>query len=150
MRHLMDRVNSSKRAYWRDIPKVPGVYAVVMAEGTILKLSSESGSAKFAIPIEQDELEGKWHRIMKSGEDTDILYIGESKNLRKRVSQLVRFGKGIGKNHRGGQCLWQVNEIEQTSVVLWCCAENLTKKMEYTLLCRFFSQHNELPLANQY
>jgi len=92
--------NYLRENYFRDnIPETAGIYAISLVNWADCEIEP-------ATEIDQMEdfnqlFEKK--SIFLNGLPTDILYIGRSTNLQRRISQLVRFGTGRGKNHKGGR-----------------------------------------------
>lgn len=114
---LLERAGRQGRTQWRDLLDSPGIYAVCLTGWRTCSFSSDAGMAKHANPASPKSLCDKRDRILTFGQ-TDILYIGKAGgktgSLRKRVSQLVRFGVGKAKNHRGGEWLWQLQEMHRS------------------------------------
>ena len=150
--NLMARASVPGRASWTDIPACPGIYCVYMPEDIVLSFSDCAGRAKYAVPTSANDLQTKQERILANG-PTDILYIGKagsmSSNLRKRIGQLARFGVGHARNHRGGEYLWQINEIENVCVLTQCCPRGQPESFESRLLAKFRNVHEDWPLANR-
>ena len=145
---LVERVTSTNRAKWRDLPKEPGVYAVCLEGWGNAIFSTDAGMAIYAKPCDPEVLYDKRNRILASGK-TDILYIGKGRNLCKWVQQLARFGAGKARNHKGGEWLWQIDMIKETSLRTWCCSEDECKHLKQRLLDKFYECHGDLPLANR-
>ena len=149
---LLARADSPGRASWRDLPAVPGIYAICLSDWKDRTFVADAGRARYAEPADPDLLRHKRHRILAAG-PTDILYVGKAdartSNLRKRVRQLARFGVGRASNHRGGEWLWQLEGIDDAELFMWCCAEGRCELIERELLAQFRHDHGEWPLANR-
>ena len=99
LKDLLSRLDRP-RAYWKDIPKEPGIYVVIWTIKESPVFTSEIGNAIHTQPADPAELNTKWKRITKRLL-TNIIYIGKGNNLRKRIGDLSRFGMGKADNHRG-------------------------------------------------
>lgn len=148
---LMERTSGGKKASWTDIPSHPGIYVVYLPDGLTPSFTASAGRAKYAEPIERHVLRDKWRRITANG-STDILYIGKGggqRGLRQRVSQLIRFGAGLYPNHKGGEWLWQVEQIAAARILMRRCPSGREEMLESEFLCRFRNEHGDWPLANR-
>ena len=149
---LLARVTALGRTTWLDLPSSPGIYVVSSPVWEHRPLTAAAGRARHAIPVDPVVLSEKRNRIL-SGGPTDILYIGKaggrSSDLRKRVRQFVRFGKGQARNHRGGEWLWQVEGVHNAELWMWTCPRGEPELLERRLLEAFSADHGELPLANR-
>ena len=47
-----------------------------------------------------------------------VVYIGKAKELRRRINQYLRFGRGLNAPHRGGRFIWQIRH-HQELIVCW-------------------------------
>lgn len=149
MGQLMERTAGGKTASWTDIPSHPGIYVVYLPDGLTLSFSASTGRARQ--PIEMHVLRKKWRRIMANG-PMDILYIGKGgglRGLRQRVSQLIRFGMGLFKAHKGGKGLWQTEQIAAARILVRCCPKGREERLKSELLLWFWNEHGDWPLANR-
>ncbi len=148
---LLVRAASPERGPWNGLPlaRTPGIYAVCLPDWQDRRFNIDAGNARYANPAGVKTLKDKRNRILAAG-PTDILYIGASGCLRRRMQQLGRFGMGRAKNHKGGEWLWQVEEIGQAKTRMWCCTGSSTEQnCKSGLLVLFQEEHKELPLANR-
>lgn len=149
---LLARAHGMRQASWQDLPDSPGIYAVCLPGWEAHAFTADAGRARHAKPADPDLLRKKRDRIL-GAEPTDILYIGKAgakaSNLRKRVSQLARFGVGRARNHRGGEWLWQLEGIDEAEVRMWRCPRGGPERLEGELLERFRADHGDWPLANR-
>jgi hypothetical protein len=128
-----------------EIPTKPGNYIVVRrAKGDPkFKAHSEAGRFKGKDPtVSVSELVSQW----VSG--AQVLYVGQTGNLSKRIRQLCDFAAGKPVGHWGGRILWQVHGSE--AFELWWQVD-LAKDPESTkrrLLRSFVDAHGRLPFAN--
>lgn len=145
---LINRLKGPGRAHWTDIPKESGVYITFLPNEIEIHFNREPCKAIHTQVTSIAELKDKWNKINKDV-NTDILYIGKADNLKKRVSELVRFGAGRAKNHVGGEWLWQVNNIMHAKIMLIPCPHGKQLAFEKYLLNQFVKEHKILPLANR-
>lgn len=145
---LCDRVLSPGRANWKDLPSYSGVYAVCLDGWQDLQFTDNPVPGILAKIDPVCMLIKRRNRIREPG-TTDILYIGKSKNLRKRLRQLARFGAKRTRKHAGGRWLWQIVGIRNASVWIWPYDDETPEKLEQRLLDRFKCEHDIWPLANK-
>lgn len=145
---LLERASSDARTSWTDLPKGAGIYAVywVISEDPIFR--SNTGKAKFAIATDPRELEERWAQINQRN-PTDIIYIGKSVDIRRRVRQLAHFGVGKIRNHVGGEWMWQISRIESAKIMLQQCPAGKEIAFESWLLDEFKKEHKNWPIANR-
>jgi hypothetical protein len=91
-----------------------------------------------SVPI--DRLASEWV------EGTDIVYVGRAKNLRQRVNQLARFGRGEPIGHWGGRLLWQLADHRELEIA-WL-EDDAPDFLEVELVAEFVESHHQLPFAN--
>ena len=92
------------------------------------------------VPI--SKLEEKWVG------DTNILYIGKAKSLRKRLSQYMRIGQGEKVGHWGGRYIWQLKDA-QDLVVCWKKTTEDPRSVEREMIQNFKKEHQgRRPFAN--
>src|SRR6185312_8438629 len=87
---------------------------------------------------------------------TPVLYIGKAGRrnagapLKKRLSQLVRYGRGTTPNHNGGQAIWQVPDAIETLIVCWrATPDAMPVCIEEQLLRDFEVDFGMLPMGNR-
>ena len=152
LRDLLAMVDGPGRARWQDLPDSPGVYAVCLPGWEAHSFTAGAGRANYAKPANPSLLRNKRDGILAHG-PTDILYIGKAgaktSTLRKRVGQLVLFGVGRTKKHKGGEWLWQLKGIDKAQLQMWSCARGQPEQIERNLLDRFRVDHGDWPLANR-
>lgn len=146
--NLLARVDGPIRATWQDLPASPGIYAVCLSGWQTRSFLSDGGRAKHANPEAPSRLRSKREQILTSS-PTDIVYLGKTSNLRRRVKDLARFGVGRVDNHKGGEWLWQLDGIDEAQVHMWCCSRDRPKSLKCKLLDRFRAEHGDLPFANR-
>lgn len=128
----------------RDIPSLPGVYAVVRAQpGPVSFLATSSGGHfKGKDPtVSTSVLTTNWVH------DTDTVYIGKATNLRSRISQYQRFGNGKQAPHWGGRLVWQLGE-RNTLLICWKAVQEDPRESERQIIAEFLSVLRARPFAN--
>ena len=125
------------------VPDSPGVYVVLRFGDAEVAFLEQSVGGAFkgrnpTLPIER--LTTEWVR------ETPAVYVGSAGNLRRRIDELVRFGRGEPIGHWGGRVLWQIADHDEL-VVAWQIAEDPVGR-EAALLTAFREQHGRLPFAN--
>ena len=98
-------------------------------------------------------MKAKWETICHGEVDKKIIYIGKAdknnkskRHIRKRVTELIRYGYGECDNHRGGRAIWQLkNNKELLLEVIY--RENPREK-ERELLIDYHNKCGEYPFAN--
>jgi hypothetical protein len=132
------------------VPLGPGVYVVLrisVAEPTFLR-RSRGGWFKGNDPtVPVSLLEDRWLPAVQT------VYIGKatagtsgSSGLRKRIGQLVSYGRGRPVGHQGGRYLWQLDDSDAL-VVAWRPERDPTAA-ENHLLASFLDAFGRLPFAN--
>jgi hypothetical protein len=126
----------------RDIPDLPGIYAVTLDARPVTFLAHSVGG-RFkrkhpTVPIEV--LERKWV------DGTETVYVGRASSLRDRLGLLARFGRGDAVGHWGGRYLWQLAALDELRVA-WR-VERDPVQGERKLLDSFEVAMGALPFAN--
>ena len=135
-----------------QVPRLPGIYAVLKPEGfkRLFLAKSVGGQFKKQDPsLLQPALESHWV------DDAEVLYIGKAgagtvgtRGLRKRLQEFADFGRGKPVGHWGGRLLWQLAD-SQSLVIAWKvleAAEVDSAEAEYQ--AEFISIYGRLPFAN--
>lgn len=125
------------------LPASPGVYVVITDPSVGHRFIERSVGGHFerqdgTVPI--DSLAAKWL------DDVELLYVGRSVNLRRRVDEFARYGRGEPIGHRGGRYLWQLAEHDQLRVGWRLHVDPV--QAERALLADFDSHFGRLPFAN--
>ena len=129
----------------RDPSSTSGVYLLCAPPGFRPEIippdeARERGNVFFPWPTEP--LAQKWVG------DAEIVYIGKSTNLRRRLRELIRHAQGRTTNHTGGEIVWQLRGSERL-IVCWRRAER-PREFESSLIQSFKSSHKgKLPFANR-
>ena len=138
-----------------SIGEVGGIYKVYMPTDykMIIRPTTDAITnykGKSMLYTEQ-ELVNKWEKICQRAVDKEILYIGKAsksktRNLRKRLTEYLKYGYGEVKNHRGGRAIWQLEDNKELLVEIIQC-EN-PEEREKELLIEYHQQCGEYPFAN--
>jgi transcriptional regulator with XRE-family HTH domain len=126
-----------------QVPEAPGVYLVLRVGDQPVDFLERSvgGAFKGRDPsLELARLQSEWI------DEAEVAYVGSAGNLRRRVDQLVRFGRGEPIGHWGGRALWQLTD-HRDLIVAWQAAEDPVGR-EAALLAAFREQYGRLPFAN--
>lgn len=82
--------------------------------------------------------------------DKAVLYIGKAggvnHSLDKRIRQLVKYGAGEVKNHRGGRAIWQIQNSRDLLLGYLECEQ--PEIYEKKLLIEYKEKYGVLPVAN--
>jgi hypothetical protein len=128
------------------VPEGPGVYVLLREKGAppVFLEHSPAGShqgREATVPL--DVLREAW--VAR----TPLLYVGESKTLRKRITQLRRQGAGESANHGAGIYLWQLSDSGDLRLA-WREEEDpaaakraLLKEFRDAFGCRPFANSND-------
>jgi len=147
---LADLTNraKSRETTWKDVSRGAGLYVVQWMRRGAPRFSPSPGEAVHAKPRAPRELSARWARLAARA-TTDVIYVGKGKYLRKRVSQLARFGVGKSKNHKGGRVMWQIEGIGDCRLVVISCPFACEIAFEKEFLDRYRSVHDDWPIANE-
>ena len=77
-----------------------------------------------------------------------VVYIGKATSLKKRVSQLLRFGAGSAVGQWGGRYLWQLADSDNLLIAWKTTPTTDPRAEEIKMLEEFVSRHGKLPFAN--
>ncbi len=134
---------------WNDntvIPHTQGVY-LVLNKNDNTEFSEEGVGGFFQgrnpnVPIDR--------LINEFVPDSLVVYIGKATNLRTRINQYLRFGRGLNAPHYGGRLIWQIEHHEELIVCWKELPENEDPgETERQLILEFRSQfNNQRPFAN--
>lgn len=127
----------------REVPESAGVYVVVRFGDAPMSFLAESVGGRFKDrdpSLDVARLENEWV------DGAEVLYIGSAGSLRRRIDQLVRFGRGEPIGHWGGRAPWQLADHEELAVA-WQTADDPVGR-EAALLAEFRERFGRLPFAN--
>lgn len=78
----------------------------------------------------------------------DLIYVGKTKRtLRKRIKELIRYGKGLSSNHRGGRLIWRLPNVWNARI--FYKRSNFPRELEKSLLKEFKQTHGKYPYGNK-
>ena len=134
-----------------EVPRVPGVYALVRSSDDLPVFESVSAGGHFkgkdpTVPVV--ELLGEWVHGSR------IVYIGKAggpggrATLRSRLKQYLDFGAGRPIGHWGGRLVWQLRDAEDLLVGWLATANRSPVDVECNLIAAFRAEHGRLPFAN--
>ena len=126
------------------VPEGPGVYVLLREKGAPPVFLDRSPAGPHqgrdaTAPLE--DLRAAW--VAR----TPLLYVGESKTLRKRLGQLRRQGAGESANHYGGIYVWQLSDSGDLRVAWREEADPVAAKR--ALLAEFRATFGARPFANR-
>ncbi|MGH3780587.1 MAG: hypothetical protein ACRDRO_08130 [Pseudonocardiaceae bacterium] len=127
------------------VPSGPGVYVVwrpVSVEPTFVEISP-AGWFKGEDPsVPVDTLRSAWVP------GAEVVYIGRSGGLRRRLDDYRRHGAGQPVGHRGGRCIWQLPDPDLL-LVAWQPIPDLDPgDVESRLIAEFVTSYGHRPFAN--
>lgn len=133
-----------------EVPTVPGVYVVLRPSAATPEFLEQSTGGHFKgknPTVSINVLMDRWV------EGAIALYIGkagptESRTLRVRLWEYMRFGRGIPIGHSGGKLVWQ---LKQSGDLLVCWKPTLDdhpREVEKRLIQEFEEAHGKIPFAN--
>ena len=131
------------------IPNTKGIYLVMKPKNmTITFLSKTTAISEYKgknMMYDVNILQNKFNNS-----DKEILYIGKAggtkNNLRKRISQFVKYGYKKAINHRGGRAIWQIKGNKYLLIGYYICDNPEYKEKE--LLQEYLHKNGTLPVAN--
>ena len=126
-----------------DVPLGPGTYVVMLPEVFEVRFLDRNPGGRFKgkdPTVSKSFLEAKWVP------DTDLLYVGSSSELKKRIGTFLRFGAGCPVAHWGGRLIWQIANSDAL-LVAWRQSVG-HRNDENKLLREFEARYGKLPFAN--
>lgn len=134
-----------------EVPAAPGVYAVLRAIDAAPAFldASAGGPVKGKDPsVAGDVLARKWV------DGAEVVYLGKATagavgrgGLRKRLEELLRFGRGEAVRRWGGRYIWQLADLDDL-VVAWNVTDEEPSVVESRMLRDFIAHYGRLPFAN--
>lgn len=127
-----------------DVPSSPGVYVVLRngIEKSFLERST-GGIFKNKKPsVLIDTLEKKWV------DEVELIYIGETGSLRKRLTDLISFGSGIDEiAHYGGRYIWQLKNSNRLRIYWQVTEPNEHIDKKFDMINKFKAIYDKYPFA---
>ncbi len=125
-------------------PKKEGIYMVLYGkkERPSFLPTGTGGFFKGKDPnVSLDTLNQEWVN------DTPVIYIGKATELKARLSQYLKFGKGKNIGHYGGRYIWQIENAMKDLIICWKpIAES--RSVEKGLISNFKKIYGDRPFAN--
>lgn len=126
------------------IPATGGVYAVsyVSRDPVAFLAASPGGRFKGNDPtVAPEVLAANWL-------DHEIVYIGQSGNLKRRIRQFADFGAGKPIGHWGGRLIWQLAEPDKLRIAWKVTPDRVPVEVETEMLAAFRREYGKPPFAN--
>ena len=92
--------------------------------------------------VEVSKLEKKWV------EGAQVVYIGQTTNIRQRVKTRLEFGRGRAVRAWGGRYIWQLKDAEELLIAWKKVGPADLLKTERMLINHFKRTYGKLPFAN--
>jgi hypothetical protein len=131
-----------------NVPKVRGIYLIKLVKKfkdiTILDNTTaiKIHNGQDMIYHNTDELYDKWLQGNR-----EILAIGETDNLHKRINNLAKYSLGEDVPHRGERVLWQIEHWQNNMFeIYWMPTMEENLKFNLNIIHR--EEYGCLPLAN--
>ncbi|MGP4030495.1 hypothetical protein [Pseudarthrobacter sp. 1C304] len=135
-----------------EVPREPGIYAVLHPEGRQRAFLEESvgGWFKRKNPtILLDALAAEWV------DGADVLYVGKAgagtssaRGLRKRIQEFMDFGRGRPVGHWGGRLIWQLADSQSLLIAWKVLPAAEVNEAEAKYHAEFRCHYGRLPFAN--
>jgi hypothetical protein len=126
-------------------PSSGGVYVVTYNTNGQISFRDKSCGGRFDgkdPTVSLDELEAKWV------EGAEVVYIGQSGNLKRRLREFANFGSGKPVGHWGGRLIWQLENINALRVAWKETQGQEPRIVEQELMSTFKGTYGKLPFAN--
>lgn len=152
---------------WRDeleregklisIEETSGIYLIRMPDNFKIDIRPSTDAIDVykerSMLYGMERLKDKWKTICHGEVDNKIVYIGKAdrnsktkRNLRKRVTELIKYGYGECNNHRGGRAIWQLENNKELLLEVIQCENPREKEREF--LINYHNKCGEYPFAN--
>jgi hypothetical protein len=126
------------------IPATGGVYVVAYTarDPVAFLAASPAGRFKGKDPtVAQEVLDANWL-------DHEIVYIGQSGNLKRRIRQFADFGAGKPVGHYGGRLIWQLAEPDKLRIAWKETPNRVPVEVETETLAALRREYGKPPFAN--
>lgn len=127
-----------------QVEPIGGVYVVfrTYSEPSFLTVNP-GGRFKGRDPsVSEDALKDNWV------DDAEIIYIGKADNLRRRLREYVRFGRGEPIGHWGGRLIWQLEDSADLLVAWRETPGRVPRDVETQMISAFRAVFGKPPFAN--
>jgi hypothetical protein len=134
-----------RRGRIAEVPNAGGIYVVLREaerKPSFLQKNPGGGFKGRDPSVGPEVLRAKWIGAAY------VIYIGKGDNLRRRLTQFMRFGSGEPVGHWGGRYTWQVAGSERFVVAWRQTAPVAPRTAEIQLLVRFVATYGRRPFAN--
>ena len=135
-----------RKANMNGIPASSGVYLVIRGYTSF---------PEFCDPGTGGYFEGKDPNVFISElreewvEGAFVVYVGQSGNLRRRIGELIKFGRGTNVGHKGGRLMWQLAQAEELQVCWKEVVDNDPDNVKKDILEQFKLRYGDRrPFAN--
>ena len=130
-----------------DVPEERGVYLILYLSKSHPNFINPGvgGSHKGRNPnVSISELESNWV------DNTVVLYMGKTESLNRRVSTLMRFGRGKEDPHHCGRNIWQIRDYKDLLLAWRICPDGLDDpvQIESEMIYEFRDNYGRMPFAN--
>lgn len=140
-----------------EIPNTSGVYFVLIPENYKIVIREETDG--FQLTSKGNPSTYPKDKLAKKAEhygngvpyNSNILYIGKARDLRRRIEQYVgyRYNEPNLFPHDGGRAIWQLENNEKLIIrYLECREDENCREIEHNLLCVYKKKHGAYPFAN--
>lgn len=126
-------------------PTTGGVYVVVYNATGPVRFAAESTGGWFK---GKDPTTSQAILIANWVDGAEVVYIGKSDNLRRRLREYADFGSGKAVGHWGGRLIWQLASTGDLRVAWKETLGQLPAAIEASLLASFKEHHGKPPFAN--
>ena len=129
----------------REVPTVGGLYVVWRdpTQGPSFLGASPAGWFKGEDPtVALRQLQANWV------DRAEIVYIGQSKSLKRRLNEFERFGSGAPVGHKGGRLIWQLADAVDLRLAWKATPDADPKRLETELIAAFRDRYGKPPFAN--
>lgn len=140
-----------------SVDGVGGIYKVLLPKEIDFVLKNETTAiteynGRKLVYDSEEEIETiteRWKIIQSCDEDdNNLLYIGCSNDLKRRLKEFAQYGVKKSKTHRGGKIIWQIENAINFQIEIIPTVEY--KKEEYRLIRDYRKRHkDQRPIANE-
>lgn len=126
------------------IPATGGVYVVIYTGGAPAAFLPENPGGRFKgkdPTVSASALTGNWI-------DAEVVYIGQTGSLIRRIRQFADFGAGKPVGHWGGRLIWQLAEPDKLRIAWKETPDRVPVKVEAEMLAVFRREYGKPPFAN--